>query len=174
MKQFVGSLVALVVFAALPLAAQERGEDKAKDAAKAPAKPPQAVYQHTTSAGRLGKFELNGERGKADFFFNGQHHQDDLVFVRSAEMREGPAAEAMPGWVYQVAAKDKDKEKKESLWFFFAAAPLGRGGDVYAMYYSTTPPNKEGKQPWTRILAPGGTHRASLDQKTKVPEGTAK
>ena len=171
MKQFVGSFVAVLVFAALPLAAQERGEDKAKDA-KAAAKPPRAVYQHTTSAGRPGKFELNGERGKADFFFNGQHHQDDLVFVRTAEMREGPAAVAMPGWVYQVATKDKDK--KESLWFFFAADPLARGGDQYAIYYSTTPPNQEGKQPWTRILTPGGTHRTPLDQKTKGPEGADK
>lgn len=173
MKQFVGSLVAVVVFAALPLAAQARDEDKAKDKAKAPA-PPRAVYQHTTSAGRLGKFELNGERGKADYFFNGQHHQDDLTFVRSAEMAGGPTGEVMPGWVYQVAGKDKDKDKKESLWFFFAATPLGRGGDQYAMYYSTTPPNKDGKQPWMRILTPGGTHRTPLGQKTKGAEEIAK
>jgi hypothetical protein len=169
MKPFVASLIASVMFVALPLAAQERGADKAKDTAKAP-KPPRAVYQHTTSAGRLGKFELNGERGKADFYFNGQHRQDDLVFVRSAEMREGPAAESMPGWVYQVSAKDK----KEPLWFFFAVNPLGRGGDRYAIYYSTTPPNQEGKQPWERILTPGGTHRSPLDQKTKGADELAK
>ena len=173
MKQFVGSLIAVVVFAALPLAAQARDEDKVKDKAKAPT-PPRAVYQHTTSAGRPGKFELNGERGKADFFFNGQHHQDDLTFVRAAEMRGGPAGEVMAGWVYQVAGKDKDKDKKESVWFFFAADPLGRGGDQYAMYYSTTPPNQEGKQPWTRILTPGGTRRVPLDQKRKGAEEIAK
>jgi hypothetical protein len=170
MKRFVGLSVAVLVFAALSLAAQERGEDKAKDKAKAPAKPPRAVYQHTTSAGRLGKFELSGERGKADYYFNGQHHQDELVFSRAAQMTGGPTPEAMPGWVYQVSAKDK----KESLWFFFADVALSRGGDLYAMYYSTTPPNQEGKQPWMRILAPGGTRRTPLDQKAKGTEGTPK
>jgi hypothetical protein len=172
MKRLMGSFVAVLMLAALALAAQERGDNKSKDTPKAAAKPPRAVYQHTTSAGRLGKFELNGERGKADYYFNGQHHQDELVFTRAAQMASGPTPEAMPGWVYQVATKDKDKDKdkKESIWFFFADVPLARGGDQYAMYYSTTPPNQEGKQPWMRILTPGGTRRTPLDQKDK-PKG---
>ncbi|HEY7153332.1 MAG TPA: hypothetical protein VH575_05165 [Gemmataceae bacterium] len=163
MRTFIASSVVAWVVFVLPLAAQEPADVKPKDEAKA-AGPPQAVYQHTTTAGRLGKFELNGDRGKADYYFNGQHHQDDLVYVRSAEMRDPSLPSAAPGWVYQVSRKDK----KEQLWFFFAAAPLVQGGGgPYAMFYSTTPPNQDGKQPWTRILTPGGTKQTPLEKKEK-------
>ncbi len=165
MKRVTGSFVALVVFV-LPLAAQERADVKPKEEANAAPPPPREVYQHTTSNGRLGKFELNGKQGKADYYFNGQHHQDDLVYVRSAEMRDPSLPGATPGWVYQVSRKDK----KESLWFFFAANPLAQGGDQYAMFYSTTSPNQDGKQPWIRILTPGGTKRTPLDKKPKGEE----
>ncbi|HEY7311602.1 MAG TPA: hypothetical protein VH643_19720 [Gemmataceae bacterium] len=165
MKRFVGSL-AVLVFVALPLAAQERADVKPKEGAKAAPQPPRAVYQHTTSAGRLGKFELKDKQGKADYYFNGQHHQDDLLYARSAEMRDPSLPVTTPGWVYQVSRKDK----KESLWFFFAADPFAKGGDQYVMFYTTTAPNAEGKQSWTRILTPGGTKRTSLDKKPKGEE----
>ncbi len=73
---------------------------------------------------------------------------------------------AAPGWVYQVSCADK----KESLWFYFAANPLAGGGDLYAMSYSTTPPNPDGKQPWVRIRSPNGTKRIPLDKKTEDGE----
>jgi hypothetical protein len=165
MKRFVGSLIAAWIVA-FPIAAQERADAPPKDGAKSPAKPPKTVYQHKTDRGLLGKFELNGEQGKADYYFAGQHHQDDLTFSRYAEMREATSPNPVGGWVYQVSRGGK----KESLWFFFAAAPLGKGGNLYSMYYSTTPPDKEGKQPWTRILTPGGTQRTSLDKKPKGGE----
>ena len=170
MERFVASFVAALVIFALPLAAQERADDKPKDEAKSAGQPPRAVYQHQTASGRLGKFELNGDRGKADYYFNGQHHQDDLVYVRSAEMRDPSLPSAAPGWVYQVSRKDK----KEPLWFFFAASPLFQGGGPYAMFYSTTPPNEDGKQPWTRILTPGGTKQMSPDKKAKEGEEVEK
>lgn len=166
MKRFVGSFVVALAAVVLPVAAQERADITSKDVVKSPAKPPHAIYQHKTNRGHLGKFELNGEQGKADYYFNNQHHQDNLTFSRNAEMRDPSFPNAVPGWVYQVSSKDK----KASLWFFFAADPLGRGGDMYAMYYSTTPPNKDGKQPWIRILTPGGTKRTPLDQKNKDVE----
>jgi hypothetical protein len=169
MKRFVGSFVAVGIFFALPLAAQERADVKPKEETKV-APPPRAVYQHTTTAGRLGKFELNGKQGKADYYFNGQHHQDDLVYARSAEMRDPSLAGPAPGWVYQVSRKDK----KESLWFFFAAEPFTKGGEQYAMFYSTTAPNTEGKQPWMRIRTPGGTKRTPLDKKPKDDEDAVK
>jgi hypothetical protein len=162
MRKFIASFVVALVVFALPLAAQERADVKPKGEAKA-AGPPQAVYQHTTANARLGKFELNGDHGKADYYFNGQHHQDDLAYVRSAEMRDPSLPSAVPGWVYQVSRKDK----KEQLWFFFAAAPLAQGGGQYAMFYSTTPPNQDSKQPWTRILTPGGTTQTPLEKKAK-------
>ena len=145
----------------LSLAAQERADVKPKEETKAVPPPPRAVYQHTTAAGRLGKFELNGKQGKADYYFNNQHHQDDLVYVRSTEMTDPSLPGAVSGWVYQVSSKGK----KESLWFFFAANPLAGGGDRYAMSYSTTPPNPDGKQSWVRILTPQGTKRTPLDKK---------
>ena len=166
MKWFVGLFVAVLMFFALPLAAQERADVKPKDAAKAPPPPPRAVYQHTTTAGRLGKFELNDKQGKADYYFNGQHHQDDLVYARSAEMRDPSLPSPAPGWVYQVSRKGK----KESLWFFFAADPFAKGGDQFVMFYTTTAPNADGKQPWTRILTPSGTKRMPLDKKPKGEE----
>lgn len=160
------SFVAAVMLFTLPLAAQERADVKPKKEAKAVPPPPQAVYQHTTSAGHLGKFELNGKQGKADYYFNGQHHQDDLVYVRSAEIQDSSLPGAAPGWVYQVSRKGK----KETLWFYFAADPLAKGGDRYAMFYSTTPPNPESKQPWMRILTPQGTKRTPLGNKTQGDE----
>jgi hypothetical protein len=166
MKCLVGSCLAVLMFIALPLAAQERLDVKPKDGAKAAPPPPRAVYQHTTTAGLLGKFELNEKQGKADYYFNGQHYQDDLAYVRSAEMRDPSLPGPAPGWVYQVSRKDK----KEPLWFFFAADPFAKGGEQYVMFYSTTPPNQDGKQPWTRILTPGGTKRTSLDKKSKGGE----
>jgi hypothetical protein len=169
MKKLMGSFIVALAAVVLPVAAQERADITSKDVKKSPGKPPKAVYQHKTNQGHLGKFELNGEQGKADFYFNGQHHQDDLAFSRDAEMRDATLPGPTPGWVYQASSKGK----KESLWFFFAAAPLGRG-DLYAMYYSTTPPNKDGKQPWMRILTPGGTKRTSLDKKSKDAEEAIK
>jgi hypothetical protein len=166
MKRCVGSFVAAVVFFALPLAAQEHVDVKPKDETKAVSLPPRTVYQHTTAVGRLGKFELNDKQGKADYYFNGQHNQDDLVYVRSTEMRDPSLPGAVPGWVYQVSSKGK----KGSLWFYFAANPLTRGGDLHAMFYTTTPPNPDGKQPWLRILTPLGTKRTPLDKKAKGDE----
>jgi hypothetical protein len=166
MKLFAGSFVAALVFFVLPLAAQERADVKPKEEPKAVPPPPRAVYQHTTATGRLGKFELNGKQGKADYYFNGQHHQDDLVYVRSTEIRDPSLPGAVPGWVYQVSSKGK----QETLWFFFAANPLTSGGDRYAMFYSTTPPNPDGKQPWVRILTPQGTKRMPLDKKATGDE----
>lgn len=161
MKAYVSSFAALASLA-IALAAQERADVKPKDQKETPP-PSQAVYQHTTAAGRVGKFELNGKQGKADYYFNGQHHQDDLVYVRVARMRDPSLPGAVPGWVYQVSRKGK----KESLWFYFAANPLAQGGDRYAMFYSTTPPGSGGKQPWERILTPGGTKRTPLEGKAK-------
>jgi hypothetical protein len=166
MSRYLGSFVAAVMFFALPLAAQERADVKPKAEAKALSPPARTVYQHTTAAGRLGKFELNGKQGKADYYFNGQHHQDDLVYVRSTEMTDPSLPAAVPGWVYQVSSKDK----KEALWFYFAAHPLAKGGDRYALFYSTTPPNPDGKQPWVRILTPQGTKGTPLDKKRKGGE----
>jgi hypothetical protein len=170
MERFVASFVAALVIFALPLAAQERADEKPKDEAKSAGQPPRAVYQHQTTSGRLGKFELNGDRGKADYYFNGQHRQTDLVYVRSAQMREPSLPSGVSGWVYQVSSKDK----KEQLWFFFAAAPLAPGGDQYAMFYSTTTPSQDGKQPWMRIRTPGGTKRPALDKKGKGSEEVEK
>jgi hypothetical protein len=70
----------------------------------------------------------------------------------------------------RIRARTPSKGKKESLWFYFAANPLIRGGDRYAMHYSITPPNPDGKQPWIRILTPQGTERTPLDKKTKGDE----
>jgi hypothetical protein len=133
----------------------EKKPDEKKPAVEMPAKPPaKAAYQHTTAANRLGKFELEGEKGKADYYYNGTHRKDDLVFSRSAEVTGGPGGK-IPGWVYQVS---KDG-KKEMFWFFFGSTPLGKDGKLFAMFYTTTPPGKDGKQPWTRILTPAGTTR---------------
>jgi hypothetical protein len=139
----------------LPLAAQERADTTSHDIKESKAKPPKATYEHKTGSGRLGKFELNGDKGKADYWYNGQHHQDDLVYVRHAEMRGPSMRRSISGFVYQVSSKGK----KEPIWFFFAESPLEKGGDRHAMYYSTTAPNQDGKQPWQRILTPGGTKR---------------
>lgn len=166
MTRLVRTLALVSLFLALPLAAQERADVKPKGKAPSVGQPPRTVYQHTTTTGRLGKFELNEKQGKADYYFNGQHHQDDLVYARSAEMREPSLPGPVPGWVYQVSRKDK----KESLWFFFAANPLAQGGDQYALFYSTTPPGQDGKQPWMRIRTPGGTKRIAAGKKPRDEE----
>jgi hypothetical protein len=167
MKTFVGSFAAALVFFALPLAAEDRADkpkdeaNKPKDEAKSLPAPPRAVYQHSTSAGRPGKFELNEKQGKADYYFSGQHHKDDLVYARSTEMRDPSLQGPAPGWVYQVSREGK----KISIWFYFGANPLTKDGDRYVMSYTTTAPGPDGKQPWTRILTPGGTKRTPLEKK---------
>src|SRR5690348_5615978 len=107
MKALVGSFVAAVVFFGVGLAADERGNNKPKEENKSVPPPPRAVYQHTTFAGRLGKFDLDGKQGKADYYFNGRHHQDNLVYVRSTEMKDPSLSGPTPGWVYQVSREGK-------------------------------------------------------------------
>lgn len=157
MKWLVGSIFAAWALLVLPLAGQERADVTSKDVEASKAKPPKATYEHKTARGHVGKFELNGDKGKGDFWFNNQHQQDDLAFSRQAEMSDPSFPHRFSGWVYQVSSKGK----KEQLWFFFADAPLRKGLDRYAMYYSNTPPNRDGKQPWIRILTPGGTKRTT-------------
>jgi hypothetical protein len=166
MQRFSGSLIVLGAVVGFTVAAEVPEEAPSRGGTKASANPPTAIFQHTTMQGHAGKFELNGEKGKADYHYNGEHRQDDLVFTRSAEVSIPPSAGGMAGWVYQVSRAGK----KEPLWFFFARNPVQPNGETYAMFYSTTPPGKDGKQMWTRILAPGGTKRSTLDMEPKASE----
>jgi|SRR5262245_15434460 len=146
---------------ALVVAADVRGDEKltTSPVEKSAAKPPQATYEHTTAATRLGKFVLKGEKGTADYYYNNRRQQADLVFVRNAELTGDAALPGkVPGWVYQVS----NKGKKENFWFFFATDPIKKGDKRYAMYYSVTPPDRAGKQLWIRILTPKGTSRTPL------------
>ena len=127
-----------------------------------PAKPPSADYQHTSLQGRLGKFELRGDKGTADYYYNGVRRQDGLVFVRQAELtgdadpRIGKQLGGkVPGFVYQVS----NKGTRERIWFFFADKPIDQDGPKYVMYLSFSPPDRNGKQVWTRILTRGTTRK---------------
>lgn len=125
---------------------------------------PRMRYEHTTQAGRKGAFTLNGQGGTADYYFNGTHHTDKLTYVRSAKMpAEGPGKPGLEGWVYQV---ERDG-KKEPLWFFFGSTPLKnrQGETVYPMFYTTTAPAPDGKQPWARIYTDLGTKATKLTTK---------
>jgi hypothetical protein len=125
---------------------------------------PRMRYEHTTPAGRKGSFTLNGQGGTADYYFNGTHHTDKLTYVRSAKMpAESPGQPGFEGWVYQV---ERDG-KKAPLWFLFGSTPLKnrQGETVYPMFYTTTPPAPDGKQPWTRIYTELGTKATKLTTK---------
>jgi hypothetical protein len=118
---------------------------------------PRMRYEHTTQAGRVGKFTLDGRKGTADYYFNGQHHRDDLEFVRNGTLN------GSPGWIYQVVRNGK----KQSLWFFFGSRAVRTpdGRQAYPMYYSEQPDNPDGKKPWRQILTPSGTKAEPLGGK---------
>jgi hypothetical protein len=120
-------------------------QGKPKDDTGKPAAgpPPNRVYTHTTRSGRKCKFELQGERGKGEYYWNGQKQNEDLKFTRGAMMNG-----RMAGWVYKTG--------KQNMWFFFASSPA-QGSKDYPVYYTQTPPGQDGKQPWTLCPTQGGT-----------------
>jgi hypothetical protein len=121
-------------------------------------------FEHTTPAGRKGSFTLDRQGGTADYFFNGAHQTDKLTYVRSAKMPAGaPGQPGFEGWVYQVERGGK----KVPLWFFFGSTTIKnrQGESVYPMFYTSTAPAPDGKQPWTRIYTDLGTKGTKLDTK---------
>jgi hypothetical protein len=136
---------------------EQKDKDKAKDKAKAKAEPPRMRYEHTTQAGRKGTFTLEGPGGTADYYFNGEQHKDKLTYVRSAKMSAGaPGQPGLEGWVYQVERDGKKAPTPTPLWFLFGSTAIKnrQGETVYPMFYTTTPPAPDGKQPWTHLHRP--------------------
>jgi hypothetical protein len=115
---------------------------------------PRMQFRHTTMFRRSGNFTLDGQKGTADYYFNGQRHKDSLAFVRAATVG------GSRGHVYQV----RRNGRKVGLWFFFSAKPSQdrARGEVYQMYYSLQPDDSRGRKMWTRILTPTGTKGTAL------------
>jgi hypothetical protein len=158
-------LVAVGAAAEDPKAPGGADKDKKVEKKEKPkAELPRMRYEHTTQAGRKGNFTLDREGGTADYYFNGAHRTDKLVFVRPATMPDAGSPRGFEGWVYQV---ERDG-KKVPLWFFFGSTAVKnrQGETVYPMYYSAQPPQgSDGKQPWTRIYTDLGTKATKLDAK---------
>lgn len=170
MRRLLQCAVAVLVlggFTALN-AAEDKKADKTDDkalkekGATGKLTPPKMRFAHTTNRGNKGEFDLNGKTGTANYVFDGSQHKDKLVYVRTATLG------GIEGWVYQVERKGK----KVDVWFLFGSKPvLTRGGEkLYPMYYTQTPEDSTGKQPWTRILTPGGTKGTPLGKKTDEDE----
>jgi hypothetical protein len=121
---------------------------------------PRMQYWHTTTARRSGIYTLEGEKGTAEYYFNGRRHRDRLAFVRAATVG------GSRGFVYQV----RRNGRKVGLWFFFSARPSRdpARGEVYRMYYSLQPDDSRGRKMWTRILTPTGT-KGTTGQMIKRP-----
>ena len=156
-------LVAVGAAAEDPKAPGADKDKKVEKKDKAKAELPRMRYEHTTQAGRKGSFTLDRQGGTADYYFDGIQHKDKLAYVRPAKMPDAPGQPAFEGWVYQV---ERDG-KKVPLWFFFGSTPIKnrQGETVYPMFYTTTPPAPDGKQPWTRIYTDLGTKATKLTTK---------
>ena len=137
---------------------QPGGDQKSEGKEAEKAELPRMQYQHTTRSNNPGVFKLEGAKGSAEYVFNNERRKDDLVFVRTATV------DGREGWVYQVERNGK----KQALWFFFASKPMKnpRGEDVYPMYYSIQPDDRNQKKSWTRILTPLGTKGTKLASKS--------
>jgi hypothetical protein len=118
---------------------------------------PRMQFQHTTQSNNPGIFKLEGNKGSAEYVFDNERRKDDLVFVRTGTV------DGRDGWVYQVERNGK----QQALWFFFASKPIKnpKSEDVYPMYYSIQPDDRNQKKPWTRILTPLGTKGTKLVSK---------
>jgi hypothetical protein len=153
-------------------AAPVRGQDKKGEASEKEAKgalpPGRWEYRHTTDRGNAGVFVLDEKMGTGEFVFNGARRKEQLEYKRFAEVPDPRDRTTYRGWVYEVKGKGKDAEP---IWFFFGATPIknARGEAVYPMFYSVTPPTKDGKQVWVRILTRGGTARKELAGRPKPP-----
>jgi hypothetical protein len=155
--------VVLIALNALGAFAQDQDKEVKGQDDKKEVKLPRREYSHVTQTKKECKFVLDGDKGTADYYFNGKHQQEGLSFARYAVV-QGPFGKR-PGWIYQAENPEK-KDKK--MWFFFSKDPVKRpeGASDYPMLYSTQPPDQTGKQPWTPIML---TTKA-VDKEKDVPK----
>ncbi len=147
-----GALAALLCLPAVTWSAdqdkdkkEEKGQDRAgKDL-------PHMQYRHTSTRNNVCTFQLDGDKGTADYVFGGQRRKDNLVYDRTDTVGR------IKGWVYQV---ERDG-KKQPMWFFFGsqARRTRSGQQSYPMFYAQ---GGGGRAAWRAIPTRSGTRATPL------------
>lgn len=100
----------------------------------APPPPPQSQGYRGRFSNDMGKFDLHGGSGTAQYnWFDDQFHDDDLVLVRPGAIPgydSDMEHQLHHGYVYRVAGA--------KFWLFFSKTPVGSrvGRPIYPLYYS--------------------------------------